>query len=170
MKNKRNSLKWIIGVLCLLLISCFIYGVYIYHTIQQNKTAAFEQVKKEVVQETDLDTIDKVERFHGDKAYYIVYGQTNDKKQKIVFYPFDMNNEDLTIVSKSEIISKESIQNNWSDSCRSCELYDVTPALVGDKPSWEITFTDESNRYVIDYLSIYDGTQVEQFRLKHMFE
>ncbi|SDQ55116.1 cell wall elongation regulator TseB-like domain-containing protein [Virgibacillus salinus] len=177
MKNKRYSwfnlpdwLKWVFAVILLVLIACFIYGFNLYNAIQQDKTASFEYVKNKVVEETELETIDKVKRFHGEKAYYIIYGETNNNKQKIIYYPFSKNNEDITIVDKSEIISEESIRKGWNESCRNCKLYDITPALVGDKPSWEVTFTDESNRYVIDYLSIYDRTRIEQFRFKHMFK
>lgn len=177
MKNKRFSrlnipdwLKWTLAVLLLILIACFIYVVYLYNAIQQDKTASFEHVKDEVIAETELQTIDEVKRFHGDKAYYIVYGKTNSNNQKIIFYPFNNKNADITSVDKSEIISEETIQKEWKESCRNCNLFDITPALVGDKPSWEITFTDDSNRYVIDNLSIYDGTRIEQFRFNQMFK
>ncbi|MBP1949591.1 cell wall elongation regulator TseB-like domain-containing protein [Virgibacillus litoralis] len=177
MENKRYSrlnipdwLKWVFAVTLLILIACFIYGIYLYNAIQQDKTSSFEDVKDEVMAETEIVTIDKVKRFHGDKAYYIIYGETNNNKQKIIYYPFSKNIEDITIVDKSEIISEESIRKGWNESCKNCNLFDITPALVGDKPSWEITFTDDSNRYVIDYLSIYDSTRIEQFRFNHMFK
>ncbi|MFB4169192.1 DUF5590 domain-containing protein [Virgibacillus sp. JSM 102003] len=177
MKNKRISrlnipdwLKWTFSVLLLILIACFIYGVYLYNAVQQDKTASFKDIKDEVIAETKLLTIGKVKRFHGNKAYYIVYGKTDNHNQKIIFYPFKKKNAEIISVNKSEIISEETIRKKWKESCRNCNLFDITPGLVGDKPSWEITFTDDSNRYVIDNLSIYDGTRIEQFRFKQMFK
>ncbi len=177
MKNKRflrlnipDWLKWAFAVLLLILVACFIYGVYLYNAIQQDKTASFEDVKDEVLAKTELQTIGKVKRYHGDKAYYVVYGKTNKDNQKIIFYPFSNDNADIIRVEKSETISEETIRKEWKESCRNCNLFDITPALVGDEPSWEITFTDDSNRYVIDNLSIYDGTRIEQFRFKQMFK
>lgn len=165
-----NSLKWIIGVICLVIISCFIYSVYLYNDIQQNKTESFDRVKAEVLQETKLNKIVKIERFHGKDAYYVLQGVTKDNKQKIVFYPFDKSAK-LTIVSQSEIVSEEKIRNNWSNQCKNCELIKITPAIVGsDKvPAWELTYIDESNRYIMDYLSIYSGKRIELIGFKQMF-
>lgn len=177
MKNRLYSrfivpkwVKWGIGVVCLVLVSCFIYSVYLYYEVQQNKTARYENIKENVLQSTDISTIEKIEQYHGEKAYFILYGVTDDNKQKLIFYPSERKKEDLTIIEKSEIIPEETIKKGWNSQCKNCELIEIAPAIVDDKPVWEITFIDSSNRYVIDYLSIYDAKRIEQIRLKQMYK
>ncbi|WP_164668786.1 DUF5590 domain-containing protein [Virgibacillus doumboii] len=166
------KLKWIIGIVCLFLVSCFIYGVFLYNDIQKDKTASFNRVKEAVIQETELTEIGKVERFHGKKAYYILHGKTKNNEEKIVFYPFKAENKDLTIISKSDIVPEETIRNNWRGKCKNCEMHEIAPAIVTDDndPAWELTYTDESNRFVIDYLSIYDGSRIEMIGFRRMFK
>lgn len=166
------KLKWIIGIICLLLLSCFIYGVFLYNDVQNNKTASYDRVKKAVVEETELIDIEKVERYHGKHAYYIIHGKTNNNKEKIVFYPFNAENMDVTVISKSDIIPAGTIKDNWRNQCNNCELLGITPAIVTEdnNPAWELTYKDKSNRFVIDYLSIHDGSKIEMISFKRMFK
>ncbi|WP_174613578.1 DUF5590 domain-containing protein [Virgibacillus ihumii] len=163
-------LKWTIGVICIILLSCFIYGVYLYYDVQQSKTAAYSEITKNVKRETEISTVQKMEQYHGEKAFYIVYGQTGNNQKKIVFYPYSKKDGTLKVIDRSEIIPERSIQESWNSQCGNCELVKITPALINEKAAWEVTFIDESKRYVIDYLSIFDGNQIEQIRLKQMFK
>lgn len=163
-------LKWTISIVCIVLLSCFIYSVYLYYDVQQSKTSQYPELTKSIKRETDISTVQKIEQYHGEKAYYLVYGKTEKNQKKIVFYPYTKKDGALKVINKSEIIPEESIQTSWDSQCNNCELVEITPALVHEKAAWEVTFIDESERYVIDYLSIFDGSRIEQIRLKQMFK
>ncbi|WP_077326636.1 cell wall elongation regulator TseB-like domain-containing protein [Virgibacillus siamensis] len=162
-------LKWTIGILCIILLSCFIYSVYLYYDIQKTKTASYPEVQQTVKHETNISSIDKIEQYHGEKAYYIVYGQTKKMQKKIAFYPSSDKGGNIKVIDRKKIIPETSIQKAWKSQCGTCELVEITPALIGEKAAWEVTFIDESDRYVFDYLSIFDGSRIEQIRLKQMF-
>ncbi|WP_176555813.1 DUF5590 domain-containing protein [Virgibacillus ndiopensis] len=177
MINKQYSrsivpkwLKWTFLVLCLVLISCFIYSGFLYHDIQLSKTDGFSQTKKKVLDETELSSIASISRFQGLTEYHVVRGSTKEEEDKLVFVPIENESEKLTIINTKEIISKQNIKEQWQAQCNKCELIEIMPAMVKEKPLWEITYKDNSGRYIFDYLSIYDGERYEQFRLKSMFK
>ncbi|TMN23718.1 cell wall elongation regulator TseB-like domain-containing protein [Lentibacillus cibarius] len=164
-------LKWLAGIICLAVVFCLITVVYLYQATQQERTASFKQVKQKVLKETAINTIDRIERFHGSDAYHIIYGKMGDQQAAIMFYPFNENNTDSVIVNRSEIIPKKTIQTDWRDHCTNCMLFDITPALItNDKlPAWEITYENSAGRYIMEYVSMNDGKQIELMGFKRMF-
>lgn len=152
----------------ILIILCIIYFVFLYYKIDRDKTAGYSNVENSVLQEGAITKVHEISRFHGDKAYYVVFGEDNSGEKRIVFVPFEKD-EELTVVDQQDIVSKEDILEKWQQECTDCKLIRVTPGLIDDNPLWEITYIDSSNRYVFDYLSIYDGSQYEQLRFKKMF-
>nr|GGG65492.1 hypothetical protein GCM10011398_06450 [Virgibacillus oceani] len=140
-----------------------------YHDIQTSKTTGFSYTKNKVLHETELQEVDSISRFQGKTEYHVVRGSTKKGEDKFVFVPIDKESEKLTIIDASKMISKKNIMEQWKQQCNNCELVEIIPAMVKDKPLWELTYKDSSGRYIFDYLSIYDGTRYEQFRLKSMF-
>jgi|GEM_PF-1461444 len=179
MRNNRFSqrtfpgwLKWVSGIIGFLIVACLIFGIYLYLTIQDNRTASFDQVETHVLEETELNTISKIERFHGENAYYTVYGETENDAAAIVFYPFDGNPANIISVKQSDIIAKEEVRANWNDRCDACTLVDIQPAVIsndGKQPAWEITYEDNAGYYVMAYLSFQDGSMIEVIRYNQLF-
>lgn len=166
-------LKWTLGIIGLLLVACLILGIYLYQVVQGNRTASFDQAEAQVIQETEIRTVNKIGRFHGENAYYTVYGETSNGEAKLVFYPFEKNQSGIITVNQSDIASKETIRANWNNQCQSCTMFDITPAVISNdeiEPAWEITYEDDEGRYVMEYLSIYDGTRIEVRRFNRMFD
>ncbi|QKY69187.1 DUF5590 domain-containing protein [Lentibacillus sp. CBA3610] len=168
-----NWLKWTLGIVGLLIIAFLIFAIYLYQAAQGNRTAAYDQVAEEVLQETELTAISSIERFHGENAYYIVYGETDHEENKIVFYPFDLDQSSIISLNQSEIVSEETVRANWNNQCNSCKMIDITPAVISDgddqQPAWEITYEDNSGRYVMEYLSVSDGSRIEARRFNRLF-
>lgn len=172
-KSSRSALilKWSLVTFIILLIACVVYMIFLYYEIQQTKTSGYTDVKEIVLRDTEVTEIDQILRFHGDKAYYVVYGKTIGAEEQIVFIPFEQKQDDegLTVIHQKDTISKDSIINKWQEQCNNCKLIKVIPGMLNNEPLWEITYIDPSDRYVFDYLSIYDGSQYEQLRFKRMF-
>lgn len=164
-----NWLKWGILGLVLVLIACLIYLIFLYNEVQQNKTANFEDSKEEVLNNTEILQIEKINQYNGEHHYHVIFGTTKNGDQKIVFVPLDDKKEKLTIIDGSKIITQNQMKDQWNQQCQNCELIDITPALENKKPLWEVTYIDSSGRYIFDYLSIYDGTRSQQYRLKSIF-
>lgn len=162
-------LKWTIIILSLLLIVGLIYGIYLYHTIEKSKVAEFAETEEKILQNTEIKKINAVDRFDGKTAFHILSGETKDGNKKIAFFPLNGKKKELTVIDESEIIPRQSMREQWNNQCKGCEFIKISPAMVNDEPLWELTYIDQSNRYILDYLSIYDGSRYEQFRFKQMF-
>lgn len=168
--TKKHFLRWMIYGLLIFMFICLIAAYILYYQINQAKTAGFSDVKKQVLSETEIVEIDSIERFHGDDAYYIVYGKTSDDDKKIAFVPFVESEEVLQIIDQTDIISKDDMISNWRKNCDNCQLTKVVPGIVDDELIWEITYRDQSKRFVFEYVSIYDGTSHEKFRFTQLFK
>lgn len=162
-------LKWTIIIVSLILIIGLIYSIYLYNTIEKSKTAGFAETKEQALQETDLTKINEIDRFDGKTAFHILSGEAKNGDKKIVFFPLDAKKKEPTVIDESEIIPRESMLNQWNNQCKSCEFIKISPAMVNDEALWELTYIDQSKRYTLDYLSIYDGSRYEQFQFKQMF-
>lgn len=170
--NVPNWLKWSLGIFCFILIVGSIYGIFLYKSIQKNKVAGFAETEEKVLSETELTVIDDIYRFHGEEAFHILFGKSKDGKKKIVFLPLEDKGKDkkMTIIDESKIIQKQTILNQWHSQCEKCDFKKIQPAMIDDKPLWEVTYIDKAGRYTFDYLSIYDGSRYEQLRFKQMYD
>lgn len=176
MKNKPFSqstgLNWFQKGLLLLLGLVIImlgFGIYLYNDIIDSKENEFTKTKKVILDQTPMKKVEKIERFHGDEAYHIVYGINEQSEKVIIFYPLEGKEKNIEVINESDMLSENEILNKWKSTCDSCQLIKVSPAINEDTILWEITYRDEKDRYVLHYYSIEDGTTVEAYPFKEMF-
>lgn len=166
-------LKWGLGIFLFLSAACLAFGIYLYQAAENNRTAKFDQIKTQLLEESKLNSISKIERFHGKNAFYTVYGKIEDDSDVILFYPFGKNASDIIRVNQSNIIAEEEIKADWHKQCDACTLFDVKPAVIssdGNQPAWEITYENDENQYVMEYLSFQDGSIIEVIRFNQLFD
>jgi len=171
MKNKRylesTGRKWLrrsLIILFILMISCFILALYFYYDLNNSRTSGFEETENVILDQTAITEVNHIERFHGAEAYHVVYGTNSEGAEKIILYPLEGTEKNITTIDTSEIIPKESVGAQWSEQCTGCELAGITPALIDGEALWELTYYDSNNEYVMDYFSMYDGSNYHQFR------
>lgn len=162
-----------IGIITLILFALF-YFVSLYFTIEKNKTKAYSDVQKIAREKAKMTTIHKIERFHGDEAYYVVFGQNNENNEIITFIPFDQEkdnlNMELQVIEQKEVYPKEKIIDQWKNNCMDCKLIKIVPGQLNERLVREVTYIDDTDRYVFEYLSLYDGKTYEKLRFKKFFE
>lgn len=168
--KKSTWVKWVFVALLLVIIACLSYLIGLYHNIQQDKQAGFDETKEIVLRETDLIGINNIERYHGKNAYHIVFGYTENNVDKIVYVPLTNEEEDLMIIDQAEIVSKKTIENQLINECNKCKIISIIPGVEDDELLWELTYVDDLDRYVLEYLSLYDATQSEQYRFRRMYK
>jgi uncharacterized protein YpmB len=168
--NMKKTFIWGSVILLLLLIAALVYSIFLYQEIMESRTDGFAETEEQIMDATSLVSIEKIEQFNGADAYHIVFGENEANEKKIIFYPLEGNEKNLTVLDQSEIVSEETILNEWQKSCSACEFIKAVPAIVEDQVLWELTYIDESERYILDYVSIYDGTRYEQYRFTQMFK
>lgn len=168
--RKTRWIKWIILVFLLTIAAFLTYATILYNGIQKDKHAGFSETEKIVLRETDLVEINDIKRYHGEFAYHIVFGQTEDNEHKIVFIPLTNKEQDLITVDQNEIISQQTLKNQLKKECDTCKIISIIPGIEENELLWELTYVDASDRYVLEYVSIYDATQYEQFRFKRLYK
>jgi uncharacterized protein YpmB len=168
--KNRSWFFWSLIIILIILITGLIYAVFLYQDVKASKTEGFDETKKQILNATSITEIDKIEQFNGEEAYHVIFGKDNKGVKKIIFYPLKGKEKNLTTIKQSDMVSEDQIQGEWKANCEHCKLVKIVPALVDNKPLWEITYSDESGRYVLDYLSLYDGSRYEQYRFRQMFK
>lgn len=168
-ETRRKSLVYSMIIILLLFISMLIYGIFLYMDLNSNRTKGHEETKRELLKQTEITEITKIENFNGEAAYHVVYGKNEEGKGKIIFYPLEGNEKTLTTVDSTEVLSPSSMIDMWQTDCSACELVKITPALLDDEILWELVYYDEYDRYVFDYRSIYDGSRYEDIRYLRQF-
>lgn len=158
-------LKWILISISVLIIAFFIYSIYLYNTIQTSKETGLDESKAYAKDELNMKNITSIDRFQEEIQYHVIMGEMNDNEGVIAFIPIDDNKEPI-IIKQEDALSKSEIKSNWQTNCKNCELIKISPAMLDDEPLWEITFIDEKERYVLDYVSFDDGSSYEQLQFK----
>ena len=168
-KSFPSWLKWSLLILILILIISTIYSIFLFKDIQESKTIGYSETEKKVLQETDIESITNITHFFDKTTYHIVFGETEHGEEKIVFVPKEKNAEKMTIIDGNEVLTKQEIRSLLENDCTKCQLIKINPAMIKDNPLWEVTYRDDTDRYVLDYLSMYDGSRYEQFKFRQTF-
>lgn len=137
--------------------------------LNEERTKGFSKTQRDLIQQTSITDIEKIEKFNGEQAYHVVYGKTEDGSEKIIFYPLAGSEKQLTTVDADEILPESKMIGMWQSECPSCQLVKATPALLDNELLWELVYYDEENHYVFDYRSIYDGSHYEDIRYLRQF-
>jgi len=164
-RKKRLSLIKLLVLIAVafLLIVCIAVTVLYKQTIHDRENG-FAKAASKAIDQTELVSMSNVERFDGKKSYFIVYGKSKDGAKKIAFMPVSKNDKPI-IIDESKALSKQQAVKEWGNECSSCTLISSTAAMIDKEPLWEITYRDQSDYYVFQYLSMKDGKTLETFRL-----
>lgn len=170
--NDTKRIWYISGFILfsILFISAVVYGIFLYVDLVEQRTKAHERTERALLEQTALEQVEKIENFHGDEPYHIVYGRNEQGTEQLIFYPLEGTEKTLTIVDMDEILPESAMIGMWQTECDGCEFVKITPALLDDKILWELVYYDAENRYVLDYRSIYDGTPYEQISFASRFK
>lgn len=163
------SARKVIGLLIFLgLAAITVYFLVLYSNIVNSKMENKEDLSAFIKAETDIHTITKMYHFQGEEAYDIIYGQDKaEKSEYVIFNPSgNKNKDDLLTYKADDLISEKSIEKEWQSTCKGCTLKRSSPAMINDKPLWEMTYINDQNRYVMEYISLKDGSTFEKLGLK----
>lgn len=170
LRQKTFFIDWkklIAIIVILFVVAWIVYFSFFYRSIMQSKTEGFEQTEK-IVSEALQMKVEEIYHFQEEEAYHILFTTDDQNKKWFVFVPLskEIKKENFIVLEADNVLSKSTIESNWKKSCTNCELVMSKPAMIDNIPLWELTYKDEANRYVIEYVTLRDGTTYEQLRLK----
>ena len=170
-KSKRSSYIWIFLFSFSFIIGIVsVYGFYLYQSTMNKKENEFKETKAYVLDNDFLVEISKMEAFYEQHSYHIFLGQNKEQEEVIVFVPVPLEEEEIKVISARDIISEQQAIIKISKECSKCKKISVKPAMINDRPLWELTYFDAYNRYNIDYLTMEDGERYERLQLNQTFK
>lgn len=162
--------KWLFFIFLIIMVVALVYSVFLYRDVEKSKKRGMPVTEERVYEETDLVKIEEIDSFYAEQSYHAVSGADKNNHKKIVFVPLNESDKDIVTIDQAEIMSKEKIQNQWKKSCRECKMIKITPGIIDDDIVWELTYRDESDHYVLEFLSISDGKQYERLSFTERFK
>lgn len=142
------------GLLFLLLVVSF-FGLRLYQDIMADKVEGFDTVTSSVLDETKINAIDQISRYHGEQLYYVVQGKSQDTS----YYVFVSETEDTfdyTMFEKAPLYSKQEIINDWQNRCDQCELLDSDIGFANGYPIVEVTYKNNQDLLVYEHVLLDD--------------
>ncbi len=77
---------WIFVSLSIIVLLIVLYYFFsLYQDVMNNKTDNFDEVQTLAMENTSLDVIHSIERYHADKLYYVLDGETNNNQPSLVY-------------------------------------------------------------------------------------
>ncbi|MFG6148721.1 cell wall elongation regulator TseB-like domain-containing protein [Halobacillus sp. B23F22_1] len=157
-------LKWVLLIFGSLLIIGIGLLTWMYFHIENTRTSQYDEVSEFVLGEGLLESVDKVTRYNGETPIHIVNGMDDQNEERYLFIDF-VNQEEVSTISAADMIDENSARRNVNQ-CNGCEFVDVQLAFEENRPVWEVTYKDESNRYVFEYLDVRNGEEVQRFAFR----
>lgn len=145
-------------------------AVYIYNEAMEIKEQSMDHTISVILEQTAIKEVKDIDLFSGEESYHVLLGEDESGEEKIIFYPLAGKEKKIHSVSMDEVISKGSIYSDWKENCENCTFVEINPAIINEEMLWEIIYYDEYNRYVLDYVTMDDGTRVEQYRFTKDFK
>lgn len=164
-----SNVKLVVGIVLLVILVLLGYLIYMYKSIENDKTKGFDETEKHIYEVTEIVSVDKITSFQSEELFHVITGKDSNKQKLIVFLPLE-DKENVTIIPYSETIPEENMIKSWNDTCKNCTSLTTNYAMINGEPLWELTYNDGSNRYVFDYFSLADGEQYEQLRLYQKYK
>ncbi|MCP3025886.1 hypothetical protein [Halobacillus sp. A5] len=156
--------QWVLLVLGILFVIVSTLSAWMYLHIEDSKTGQYDEVKEFVRSENLLENTSEVSRYNGEFPIHIVSGVNENDEETHVFIDME-NKEELASVPAADMIGEQAAKKNVNE-CSGCEFVDIQLAYEENRPVWEVTYKDESSRYVLEYLDVTNGEEVQRFAFR----
>ncbi|MDX8046145.1 DUF5590 domain-containing protein [Gracilibacillus sp. S3-1-1] len=158
-----NKLLVTVTIAIIVLLAAITYFIIVYQDAINSKTEYFDEITELVKENTSLNVIHSIERYHGDQLYYVVDGETDDNEAVFTFvYQPDKdedNNEDewdFKVFKKDAFYSEDTLLAEWQNRCSGCEYLGSEIGIDNDIPILEIKYFDNQDRLVYENVVLKD--------------
>ncbi|WP_145997048.1 DUF5590 domain-containing protein [Halobacillus sp. Marseille-P3879] len=156
--------KWLLLILGIVIIILTGFLTWMYLHIENSKTSQYSKAEQFALNEELLEEVNQITRYNGEVPIHILKGVSSDNEEVFIFIDLK-NQQELASVSAEDMIGKSTAKSNVNQ-CTSCEFIDLQLAYEENRPVWEVTYKDESNRYVFEYLDAINGEEVQRFAFR----
>src|SRR5699024_9765262 len=141
-------------------------AIYYYVVIQKTTFEDLDKTMKAVENSEKIKEIDEVHQFYEEIGYHIFEGMNEKDEAVFLFVPIESVDDESAwkTFKKKDGQDIETVEASFTKECEDCKLHYIQPAMIEDNVLWEIVYTDESNRYVMEYVQMENGEQFERLR------
>ncbi|SFL85583.1 Uncharacterized protein YpmB [Gracilibacillus orientalis] len=153
---------WIFVSLSIIVLLIVLYYFFsLYQDVMSNKTDNFDEMQTLAMENTSLDVIHSIERYHADKLYYVLDGETNNNQPSLVYMYQSEEEWEFDTYDKEPLYSEDILLSEWHDRCTSCEFLGSTVGLANGDPILEIKYVDTSDRLVYEHVLLEDKSHYQ---------
>ncbi|MEF3308192.1 DUF5590 domain-containing protein [Paenibacillus sp. GYB004] len=156
----RKIALWSAAVLAVVTIVL----VFFYRSIHEEEWAERLEAKSTVIASTYMRTVDRVERFVGEKPYMVVFGQDEEGREAIAW----VNDGKAKMRYASTGITAEEARRKVEESNPDNEVLRVLPGVLNETYLWEVFYKrkdEEGSRYYYSYYRFDNGEEIDTWRM-----
>lgn len=137
-----------------------------YIAVQNDEWTIQAKAAETVTQNTYISQVSRVESFHGELPYTIVFGQDADGKEAVAW----VGEEELHMeyLGEGGGVTEEVIRNKVKMKSSDIVIERVLPGKLDGEYVWEVFYQrkDEGGkRYYYDYYRFHDGSEIDTWKL-----
>jgi uncharacterized protein YpmB len=157
--------KWLfIGAITV--VTLFIWqAVFYYVEIFDKQQSLQEKATNRAFSETELQSIDDVDYYHGKHAYIVLFGVNEEGKELIVWVP-EENEQDIVTKLAEEGWTEEDVKEYIKKERKVNKIRDIHLGIEDGRPLWEVIYLDEQNRYTYYYVNFENGEFLKRYSIK----
>ncbi|UOQ93552.1 DUF5590 domain-containing protein [Halobacillus shinanisalinarum] len=158
-------LRWVLLIIGIVIIISGSTLTWMYVQIEDKQTEGFTTAKNLAVSETKMTKVTDVLSYNGENPIHIVRGQNANDEELVTFLNLGKK-EVLTTIKASSMIPTGDLKAGLQADCSACSFIDVQLAYEENSPAWELTYIDENQRYVLEYVRVTNGDPIQRFAFR----
>ncbi|MFV8828333.1 DUF5590 domain-containing protein [Alkalihalobacterium sp. APHAB7] len=157
--------KWVITIVCALLIAAIGMSIYFYQNMRSPITEQEQLAIERALNETEIGIIEDVSFYHGTQPYVVIKGQQEDGETDLIAW-VGQEAESIVVKPAKNGLTEEEVRQFAVSELAPKRLLAVRLGLENRLPIYEITYIDQNDRYSFYYITFEDGTFVKRYSLK----
>lgn len=159
--------KWIITSCAGLVIVVLALFIYAYTTVRGPLADGYDMAREKVINEEVLESVRDVSYYHGEDAFYVIYGTDTDGDEAIAWVPQDEENDAVSVFKESDGITAEDAQSLTESAVNPSKIQSIKLGKEGNTPLYEVKYRTESNQQGYYYVAFQDGSFIKRFSLNN---
>ncbi|KAB8138454.1 hypothetical protein F9U64_04710 [Gracilibacillus oryzae] len=125
------------------------YFIHIYKQVMDDKVSQYDEVRQYLLEEEPtISKINTIERYHGDKLYYVADAEM-EENNAFIFVTENDTDFHYNVYNKDDFYATDEILTEWQNSCSNCKLINSAIGMLNGNPALEI-------KYMLDKQLVYE--------------
>lgn len=144
------------------------FVMYYYTIIERSKFEHLSKTTNAIEASGEMKEIHHTYQFYEKEGFHIFEGIDKKNEELFIFIPLETHRfvASWEFVFKKDIQSADGIRDQLLTDCNQCNFKYITPGYVNDSPVWEMAFIDENGDYILQYIEMNSGDQLESLRFQ----